>query len=98
MFPVKYYIIFSYTKEYFPICTSSYITLAIYLSFLSTKYLGGHTDLIGGAVSFATEELGEKIKYHQILLGSCTVSTYVQHTLIKHLDQNVVHLANYLLL
>ena len=50
------------------------------LSFLSTKYLGGHTDLIGGAVSFATEELGEKLKYHQILLGSCTVSAYVQYT------------------
>lgn len=40
----------------------------------STKYLGGHTDLVGGAVSFVTEELGEQLKYHQILLGSCTVS------------------------
>ena len=40
----------------------------------STKYLGGHTDLVGGAVSFATEELGEQLKHHQILLGSCTVS------------------------
>ena len=54
-----------------------YIHVLVCLSFLlSTKYLGGHTDLIGGAVSFATEELGEKLKYHQILLGSCTVSAY----------------------
>ena len=58
----------------------------------STKYLGGHTDLIGGAVSFATEELGEKLKYHQILLGSCTVSKCVQHTSFSVMQLTIIKL------
>ncbi len=43
----------------------------------STKYIGGHSDLVAGAVSYATEEQASIIHEHQILLGtnlvSCTV-------------------------
>ena len=40
----------------------------------STKYIGGHSDLVAGAVSYASEELGSIIHEHQILLGSNLVS------------------------
>jgi cystathionine beta-lyase/cystathionine gamma-synthase len=35
-----------------------------------TKYLGGHSDVIGGAVVVATEELARKVKYLQSGLGA----------------------------
>ncbi len=41
---------------------------------LSTKYLAGHTDLVGGAVSYATPELGAQLAHYQLLLGACMVS------------------------
>jgi len=36
----------------------------------STKYLGGHSELIGGLVICATEELGQKIKFIQNASGA----------------------------
>ena len=44
----------------------------------STKYLGGHTDLVGGAVSYANETHGDDLRTHQILLGGIMV----RHTCI----------------
>ena len=35
-----------------------------------TKYLGGHSDVIGGAVITASEELAERVKYLQAGLGA----------------------------
>ena len=42
----------------------------------STKYIGGHSDLIGGAISYASEEHRHVIKEHQILMGT----NIVRHT------------------
>lgn len=39
----------------------------------STKYLAGHTDLIGGCLSYSTAELGHKLHNTQILLGPSMV-------------------------
>jgi cystathionine gamma-synthase len=36
----------------------------------TTKYLGGHSDVVGGALVAADEELGERLRYHQNALGS----------------------------
>jgi cystathionine gamma-synthase len=36
----------------------------------STKYLGGHSDVIGGAVITATDEIGERIAFHQNAMGA----------------------------
>jgi len=44
----------------------------------STKYIGGHSDLVGGAISYASEELRYGLKRHQILMGTNIVSfTYI---------------------
>lgn len=39
----------------------------------STKYLAGHTDLIGGCLSYSTAELGHKLHNTQILMGPSMV-------------------------
>lgn len=36
----------------------------------TTKYIGGHSDVIGGAVVVRDEELGEKIRFHQFAVGA----------------------------
>ena len=41
----------------------------------SSKYLAGHTDLIGGCLSYSTAELGEKLRNMHVLMGPSMVST-----------------------
>jgi cystathionine gamma-synthase len=36
----------------------------------TTKYLGGHSDVVGGALVLADEELGERVAYHQNAMGA----------------------------
>jgi cystathionine gamma-synthase len=36
----------------------------------TTKYLGGHSDVVGGALVAADHELGERLAYHQNALGA----------------------------
>jgi cystathionine gamma-synthase len=36
----------------------------------TTKYLGGHSDVVGGAVVVADPELGERVRYHQNAMGA----------------------------
>ena len=36
----------------------------------TTKYMGGHSDVVGGALVFADAELGEQVAYHQNAMGS----------------------------
>jgi cystathionine gamma-lyase len=36
----------------------------------TTKYLGGHSDVIGGAVVAKTEELGERLRFLQLAVGA----------------------------
>ena len=36
----------------------------------TTKYLGGHSDVVGGAVVVADAELGERLAFHQNALGA----------------------------
>ncbi len=36
----------------------------------TTKYLGGHSDVVGGALVVADDELGEQLAYHQNAMGS----------------------------
>jgi len=36
----------------------------------TTKYLGGHSDVVGGALVVADQELGERIAFHQNAMGA----------------------------
>lgn len=36
----------------------------------TTKYLGGHSDVIGGALVLSAKELAEKVKFHQNAMGA----------------------------
>jgi cystathionine gamma-synthase len=36
----------------------------------TTKYLGGHSDVVGGALVIRESELGERVAYHQNAMGS----------------------------
>ncbi len=36
----------------------------------TTKYMGGHSDVIGGALMTSDEELGERLAYHQNAMGA----------------------------
>jgi cystathionine gamma-synthase len=36
----------------------------------TTKYLGGHSDVVGGALIVSDDELGERLAYHQNAMGS----------------------------
>lgn len=45
-------------------------TIVINYYTCSTKYIGGHADLVGGAASYAKEEYGRAIHECQILLGT----------------------------
>ena len=36
----------------------------------TTKYLGGHSDVVGGALVVADAELGEQLAYHQNAMGA----------------------------
>jgi cystathionine gamma-synthase len=36
----------------------------------TTKYLGGHSDVVGGALVVADPELGERLRYHQNAMGA----------------------------
>jgi len=37
----------------------------------TTKYINGHSDVVGGALVVADAALAERIKFHQIVLGTC---------------------------
>jgi len=36
----------------------------------TTKYMGGHSDVVGGALVLADDELAEKVAYHQNAMGA----------------------------
>ena len=36
----------------------------------TTKYMGGHSDVVGGALVIADDELGEELAYHQNAMGA----------------------------
>ncbi|HEX7186846.1 MAG TPA: cystathionine gamma-synthase [Actinomycetes bacterium] len=36
----------------------------------TTKYMGGHSDVVGGALVLAGDELGEQVAYHQNAMGA----------------------------
>ncbi|MGY1857823.1 cystathionine gamma-synthase [Modestobacter sp. SYSU DS0290] len=36
----------------------------------TTKYLGGHSDIVGGALVVADDDLGERLAYHQNAMGA----------------------------
>jgi cystathionine gamma-synthase len=36
----------------------------------TTKYMGGHSDVVGGALVTADDELGERVAYHQNAMGA----------------------------
>jgi cystathionine beta-lyase/cystathionine gamma-synthase len=38
----------------------------------TTKYLGGHSDVVGGALVVADSDLGERLQFHQNAMGSIT--------------------------
>ena len=43
----------------------------------STKYMAGHTDLIGGCLSYSTAELGHKLQNTQLLMGTAMVNEHI---------------------
>jgi cystathionine gamma-synthase len=54
----------------------------------TTKYLGGHSDVLGGAVVFADEELAEKVQFIQFAAGavSAPMDAWLTVRGIKTLD------------
>ncbi|MFF2050115.1 cystathionine gamma-synthase [Leifsonia sp. NPDC058194] len=63
----------------------------------TTKYLGGHSDVIGGAVVFADEELAEKVQFIQFAAGavSAPMDAWLTVRGIKTLDVRMQrHTAN----
>src|SRR4029077_1654450 len=36
----------------------------------TTKYMGGHSDVVGGALVVADDELGEQLRFHQNAMGA----------------------------
>lgn len=48
--------------------------LSVHVKHTSTKYLAGHTDIIGGCLSYSTAELGHKLHNTHILMGSSMVT------------------------
>ena len=44
------------------------------VTYYSTKYMGGHSDIVAGCISFANEELMKKAHRYSTLLGSSLVS------------------------
>lgn len=72
----------------------------------TTKYLGGHSDVIGGAVVLNDDELHEKIRFIQFAAGavSAPMDAFLTTRGIKTLDvrmqrhsENAQQIANYLL-
>jgi len=71
----------------------------------STKYIGGHSDVLGGSVMLNDEKLFEKIKYHQNAVGAVLppFDSYLTLRGIKTLalrmerhNENALEVANYL--
>jgi len=71
----------------------------------STKYLGGHSDVVGGAVITSNEELHETLKYHQNAVGGvpgpmdCWLVLRGVKTLAVRMqahERNAVEIARYL--
>jgi cystathionine gamma-lyase len=71
----------------------------------STKYLGGHSDVIGGAIMLSDEQIYEKIKFHQNAIGAipspfdCFLIMRGIKTLSLRMEkhnQNAMEIANYL--
>jgi methionine-gamma-lyase len=52
-----------------------------------TKYLAGHTDLIGGCVSYSKPELGRRLHNTQLLMGPCMspMDAFMLHRSLKTL-------------
>lgn len=52
-----------------------------------TKYIGGHSDVLGGALVVDTEDLGEKLWFHQNAIGGVMdpFSAYMAHRGLKTL-------------
>lgn len=71
----------------------------------STKYIGGHSDVVGGAIMLSDDELYEKLKFNQNAVGAvpspfdCYLTMRGIKTLeirmIKHAE-NALHIAEYL--
>jgi len=53
------------------------LNLVMYLKadFFSTKYIGGHSDITAGCLSFCNKELYKKAHWYLVLLGSSLVRT-----------------------
>lgn len=71
----------------------------------TTKYIGGHTDIIGGALMTKDQELFEKLKFIQFAAGSVPspIESYLLIRSIKTLavrmrkhEENAQHVASYL--
>jgi len=71
----------------------------------STKYIGGHSDVLGGSVMLNDQELYEKIKYHQNSVGAVLppFDSYLTLRGIKTLalrmerhNENALEIAHYL--
>jgi cystathionine gamma-lyase len=71
----------------------------------STKYIGGHSDVLGGSVMLSDKVLYEKIKYHQNAVGAVLspFDSYLTMRGIKTLqlrmqrhNQNAIEIAEYL--
>jgi cystathionine gamma-lyase len=71
----------------------------------STKYLGGHSDALGGSVMLSDPTLHEKLKYHQNAVGAVLppFDSYLTMRGIKTLqlrmqrhNQNAIEIANFL--
>ena len=50
----------------------------------STKYMAGHTDLIGGCLSYSTAELGHKLHKTQLLMGTAMVNEHIE----EHIEED----------
>jgi cystathionine gamma-lyase len=72
----------------------------------STKYIGGHSDVLGGALLLNNPNYYEKLQYHQNAIGAVLspFDSYLTLRGVKTLDlrmekhqQNALHIADYLL-
>ncbi len=55
---------------YSSLCTPATTHCISFTLMRSTKYIGGHSDLIGGVVSYASKDRGEALTAIQIYLGN----------------------------
>ena len=55
----------------------------LFFDFTSTKYLGGHSDLVAGSITTASKELHTIYHEHQKMFGNNSVSTRLQASTIQ---------------